>query len=764
MSIALSTASQQRILVNDVPLASGGEGAVHRVLSSQSYNNHCVKLYIPQHRTKLREDKISFMVKNPPPSLHGSTGGKYVICWPSELVFENHKFAGFVMPLAFDGSIQLYELCTPTLKPIIAGAWHTKYDRASTKGVQSRLKLCVNIASAINTVHGMGSYVLVDFKPQNILVTDDGRVSLIDLDSIQIANNNRVVFPAQVATPEYVPPEGNHLNPARDVISESWDRFSLAIVLYELLFGLHPYAASYQGRYQNYNTIADSIKSGLFVFGSKRRYVYCRPPLHDNFQRIPNSLQRLFLDALDAGSTNPNARPKAEEWGRTIFGELNTPVQPFKIFPAAATKRRMAPHRARPAAAAVPVPPVPAPAGLPANLITANLAPTPAPNKKMHFGNRAAVIMIVILAVIGLVCFVSYLSQQGRISVAGGTGPLTPRQLVDMSVVRAAVKSTLEGWVTATKTGNVENCMSFFADRLDTYYSLKNVSSDKVRSDLIKAFSNYSTFDVQLSNVEIAADQSGTTATATFDKTFNFQGQKYYSGTVQQRLWFANLGGRWRIIGIRELRVYAKNSGVVTDASEETADSTSGPRPQTAQPRQNESDEQEARKRRDALAQSYLERVDLLVRRNQLKVALAVCNEGLAVVSDNDGLLRKRSEIERALTEGTSNGSGEASSRQPAVSAGPSLNTPIPTPAPRMPAPVYQGPKQGVITRSVAIESNDFVSLGDDLPGVPVIIAVEPKEQFGVVESPGPSNRWKRLVLRSNKKTHVVITVRWSVL
>jgi serine/threonine protein kinase len=205
--------------------------------------------------------------------------------------------------------------------------WHSKYNRASGNGVQSRLKLCVNIAAAINTIHSIGKYVLVDLKPQNVLITNDGRISLIDLDSIQIANGNRVVFSAQVATPEYVPLEGNYINPGKDLIPESWDRFSLAVVFYELLFGLHPYAASYQGPYHNSSTLADGIKSGLFVFGSKRNYILTRPPLHDNFARIPSPLQNLFLQAFDNGNSNPNQRPKAEEWGRTIFNEINNPTQ-----------------------------------------------------------------------------------------------------------------------------------------------------------------------------------------------------------------------------------------------------------------------------------------------------------------------------------------------------------------------------------------------------------------------------------------------------
>src|SRR6266404_1968371 len=154
-----------------------------------------------------------------------------------------------------------------------------------------------------------------------------------------------------------------------------------------------------------------------------------------------------------------------------------------------------------------------------------------------------------------------------RIGVSDGSGLTPPKQPVDVSSLREAVIATVNGLATATKTRNVENCMSFYAERLDTYYSLKNVSSDKVRSDLMKAFSNYSSIDIQLTNIEITPDQSGTTTTAMFDKTFSFQGQKYYSGAVQEKLWLANEGGRWRITRLKELKVYAKNSGIVSEGN-----------------------------------------------------------------------------------------------------------------------------------------------------------------------------------------------------
>jgi len=48
------------------------------------------------------------------------------------------------------------------------------------------------------------------------------------------------------------------------------------------------------------------------------------------------------------------------------------------------------------------------------------------------------------------------------------------------------------------------------------------------------------------------------------------------------------------------------------------------------------------------------------------------------------------------------------------------------------------------------------------LPGVPISINVQPLELVGVKEAPGPTNNWKRLVLRSKKKIHAVISIEWK--
>lgn len=328
MAIILTTANRQQIQIEEIPFASGGEGSVHKIISPVSSRKHCVKLYKPQLRTPEREQKILYMSHNPPPNLK-SEG--YIICWVIDAVYDQKGFAGFLMPLAFDGSRRLYDLCMTHFKPQTPRVWSEKYDRTTGRGVSSRMKLCVNIAIAIHIIHAHSRYVLVDMKPQNLLVTDEGRVSVLDCDSMQIANSNKKMFSAPVATPEYVPVECNHLNPMKDLIPVTWDRFSLAVIFYELLFGVHPYAATFGGQFSDSTSLSDKIKNGLFVHGRNKSYVSKRPPPHENFDKIPISMQSLFLRAFDTGHQQPVFRPSAEDWGKTITHELRTAAQVKKF-------------------------------------------------------------------------------------------------------------------------------------------------------------------------------------------------------------------------------------------------------------------------------------------------------------------------------------------------------------------------------------------------------------------------------------------------
>lgn len=255
------------------------------------------------------------MMGHKPDSLESN---EYKICWPLDLVYIKGEFVGFLMPLAFPDSIQLYKLCKNKLSKRLSPVWQ-KFGRKEIKGLLNRFILCRNLAFPIFNIHRSGNYVLVDLKPQNILVTDTGKISVIDLDSIQIASNGKVVYSGPVATPEYIPPEGMTQNPnGSDYIAETWDRFSLGVIFYQILMGLHPYTGTGLRQYRNFNTLEEKITQGLFPFGKKARFVRPATP-HQKFRQLPRYLQKMFIDCFDTGHRDPEKRPTANDWGEALY-------------------------------------------------------------------------------------------------------------------------------------------------------------------------------------------------------------------------------------------------------------------------------------------------------------------------------------------------------------------------------------------------------------------------------------------------------------
>jgi SnoaL-like domain len=130
----------------------------------------------------------------------------------------------------------------------------------------------------------------------------------------------------------------------------------------------------------------------------------------------------------------------------------------------------------------------------------------------------------------------------------------------DTSSARREVMEALSGWTETMKQGNLDRHMAYYADMLHTYYLQSNYSASRVRANVAKAFSKYDTFDVKLSNMQIEVDPSGTSAVATFDKTFTFSGTTTYSGSGLNRFWLEKIGGRWLITGEKDLKTYYVNN------------------------------------------------------------------------------------------------------------------------------------------------------------------------------------------------------------
>ncbi len=303
------------VKLEEEAFASGGEGDLFRIISPDRYKHLIVKVYKPEKQTDERRQKIEYLIANPSDVPQDVSHPSVV--WPKALIFIQGKFAGFMMPLAKGEKLEV--LCQPSLSSFLSNEWK-RFDFKDPSSLNLRLLICYNIAAALHNIHRMGNYVLVDMKPDNILIRPDGLISLIDIDSVEIMRHGQLLFDAPVATPEYTPPEYYRgVRPERQGAKESWDRFSVAVIFYRLLFGIHPFTGSCLPPFDKCNSLDEMVKNGLFPNGKNALAFKVMPPPHQKFRQVEASLQELFIQCFDEGHARPDARPTANEWCMALY-------------------------------------------------------------------------------------------------------------------------------------------------------------------------------------------------------------------------------------------------------------------------------------------------------------------------------------------------------------------------------------------------------------------------------------------------------------
>ena len=302
-------------------ISSGGQGRIYRINAPNSLNGYCVKLYKDEHHASSNKDKIEYMVRNRPANAIMSN---IRICWPEYVVYDNKGlFCGYAMLLAFEGSRDLKIIEIFSIGKTLAEKypkyieWHNKYELDSPTGFLNRMKMLHNWALATEIIHRTGKYVIVDLKPDNVLATSDGKISIVDTDSFQIVDGEKN-FAGPVATPEYFAKfakerHSQNLNQTCDC-----DCFALAVSFYKILIGAHPYSGfkllpPYDG--DEYSDIASRIDADLFVFCKKKSYIELlkQNNMHERFAKLPSILQSLFMQAF-----TQRQQPSSSLWRQTL--------------------------------------------------------------------------------------------------------------------------------------------------------------------------------------------------------------------------------------------------------------------------------------------------------------------------------------------------------------------------------------------------------------------------------------------------------------
>lgn len=121
---------------------------------------------------------------------------------------------------------------------------------------------------------------------------------------------------------------------------------------------------------------------------------------------------------------------------------------------------------------------------------------------------------------------------------------------------RAAINTTINGWLAATNDKDVDAQMLFYVPVLQRYYLQNNYSRAAVRAEKVRRFAQADRVQVSTGKPEISLAQNGGTARVRFRKNYEIAYRTgTQSGAVLQELVLTKSSDGWRIVSERDLRV-----------------------------------------------------------------------------------------------------------------------------------------------------------------------------------------------------------------
>lgn len=273
----------------------GGEGCVYEVGSDQGM----VAKIFHEPADQDKRAKLTHMLGLTAPRLTSFAA------WPKSLVFDGHRrLAGFLMPKA--AGAEIHELFSRTQRSIAF----------SGKEWNFSVRVARNCSAAFDEVHSVGA-VVGDVNEGNLLVSQNGTVSLIDCDSYQISANGST-WTCDVGVPIWTAPElqGRDFRGLRRTVNT--DLFSLAVLIFRILFmGRHPFAGVPLTTSET--TLEQCIAEFRFAFtANSQRLLIGPPPGVFPYAALSQTFRDMFDRAFLRGSELPSARPTAQEWVKEL--------------------------------------------------------------------------------------------------------------------------------------------------------------------------------------------------------------------------------------------------------------------------------------------------------------------------------------------------------------------------------------------------------------------------------------------------------------
>ena len=302
------------VIAVSAQLGDGAQGEIYAVASQPQVVFKKYKATALARDTTL-ESRLTVMAAHPPNRWREPTSGHVTLTWPTDIVTENGRFAGFLMPAVdVDTTVDLHRVTNPTDRQRASG--RTGWVRDFTW--RYLLRTAANLAQATDVLH-QADVVVGDFNESNVRVTHEARVTLLDCDSMQITRScyrtavllrgrPRRVHPARAA--EQADWKTTYRHPSSDL-------FALAVHVYQLLLeGEHPFRGVWTGTGEKPHE-PQLARLGVWAHQDDGP-LSPRPAAIPIAPLLPPNIVASFRRAFEDGATNPTSRPTALEWHQAL--------------------------------------------------------------------------------------------------------------------------------------------------------------------------------------------------------------------------------------------------------------------------------------------------------------------------------------------------------------------------------------------------------------------------------------------------------------
>jgi eukaryotic-like serine/threonine-protein kinase len=280
-------------------LGSGTQGTVFKARYSAGSKDVAVKWYFPPQSPASRQTYeglragISELVPRQAPSRH--------FLWPIDLVSRDNEF-GYVMdlrPAAFTGIPALLK-------------------RRVRPGFRVLIEAARQTVDAFKALQSEGLFYC-DISDKNLFFDpSNGDILICDNDNVGSATRIAAVLGTQrFMAPEIVRGEQRP--------SATTDAFSMAVLLFLLLFNDHPLDGIAETKIHSFDPVAMKHLYGtnpVFIYDPNDESNRPDPAFHQNalifWSIYPQSLRDIFIKAFTIGIHHPDKRPAFYEWERAL--------------------------------------------------------------------------------------------------------------------------------------------------------------------------------------------------------------------------------------------------------------------------------------------------------------------------------------------------------------------------------------------------------------------------------------------------------------